>query len=495
MEQLRQLVSLISTSLDTVEEVFSRHNLAVPTLDTAYDPASPAEELLSDPAVSTALLTIVAASGQLTATFRKPTIAILNAAALFNVSAAIRTVSELHVANVLEEAGAQGMHAEELGAICKTDALHTARILRLLATHHIFNEVAPDTFGNNRISSALVKEHPLQDLLSSRRDDAFQMRSYESERTAFVDFLLGRSSEVPFKCAAYGLDTLISPIPDQLPFNRAYRTTDTFYEWLSSSENEHLRRRLDVGMRATEQTRIRDEIFRAFLGFPWSNLPPGSILVDVGGGVGSVTLQIATRYPALRVIVQDLEQVAEAAAELWRLKFPSHIENQMMEFQGTVSTIFSPPQPATLSSSTSPAVIFVLRYILHNWDDLRAISILKHLRAVAATRKMSVKNAITKVVIIETVPALATRTRSSVHIDPEETAELRAPEPLLPNWGIANTEAYFLDMAMHQLAGARERPLESYREIMREAGWKLESVFHGGPPVSWELSHLVGDPM
>ncbi len=30
-----------------------------------------------------------------------------------------------------------------------------ARVLRLLATHHIFNEMAAETFSNNRISSMM----------------------------------------------------------------------------------------------------------------------------------------------------------------------------------------------------------------------------------------------------------------------------------------------------------------------------------------------------
>ena len=32
--------------------------------------------------------------------------------------------------------------------------------MRLLATHHIFSEVAPNVFANNRISSALDKGKP-----------------------------------------------------------------------------------------------------------------------------------------------------------------------------------------------------------------------------------------------------------------------------------------------------------------------------------------------
>ena len=40
------------------------------------------------------------------------------------------------------------------------------RVLRLLATHHIFREVSPDVFTNNRISSLLDTGKPLEELSS-----------------------------------------------------------------------------------------------------------------------------------------------------------------------------------------------------------------------------------------------------------------------------------------------------------------------------------------
>jgi hypothetical protein len=40
-----------------------------------------------------------------------------------------------------------------------------ARILRLLATNHIFTEVSPDVFANNRLSSALDTGKSVEELL------------------------------------------------------------------------------------------------------------------------------------------------------------------------------------------------------------------------------------------------------------------------------------------------------------------------------------------
>ena len=47
--------------------------------------------------------------------------------------------------------------------------------------------------------------------------------------------------------------------------------------------------------------------------FPWEKLPSDSIVVDVGGGIGSQTLPIARAYPNLKFVVQDREAVVKDA--------------------------------------------------------------------------------------------------------------------------------------------------------------------------------------
>lgn len=49
---------------------------------------------------------------------------------------------------------------------------NVARLLRLLATHHIFAEVAPDTFANNRLSLALDTGKSVADILA-RPDEKY----------------------------------------------------------------------------------------------------------------------------------------------------------------------------------------------------------------------------------------------------------------------------------------------------------------------------------
>ena len=51
-------------------------------------------------------------------------------------------------------------------------------------------------------------------------------------------------------------------------------------------------------------------------GYAWEKLPPGSLVVDVGGGVGSQSLTLARFNPNLSFVVQDREAVLIDANEV-----------------------------------------------------------------------------------------------------------------------------------------------------------------------------------
>ncbi|KAJ7058337.1 S-adenosyl-L-methionine-dependent methyltransferase [Mycena amicta] len=481
MEPLRQLVALISASLDTMEEAFARSSVPVPTLGTIYDSSSAAEAVRTDPEVATAVLNIVAAAGQLTAAVRSPENALLHAAQGFHISSCLRSASELNVSELLRDAGPQGLHANDIAARCNTDGALLARILRLLASHHIFTEVAPDTFANNRISSALDKGKPYQELLANREDRLVGSTGI----AAYIEAV----SEDMFKTSAYLSDTLISPVQGQLPFNRAFGTDVPFYTWLFLSENSSHRRRFELGMQAIDKPQIKDAIF---LGFNWGNLPLGSTLVDVGGGNGHLSLQISQRYQGIKVVVQDLEHTLQGGRLLWKTNFPEYIEKGLVDFQ--VQDFFT-PQPASITSCSSPVMIFLLRFILHNWNDQKAIEILTHLSAAAKARKQHNREASTKIVIVETLITLATRNVGDKHEYEDHKKPEVAPQPLLPNWGVAGAQGYCLDMTVHNILGASERTLEGYCSILRQAGWMLDRVYHCGPGAGSELSHIVAIPV
>ncbi len=51
-------------------------------------------------------------------------------------------------------------------------------------------------------------------------------------------------------------------------------------------------------------------------GYDWSSLPPGSVVVDVGGGIGVSSLQLAKSFPDMKLVVQDRAAVVKEALEV-----------------------------------------------------------------------------------------------------------------------------------------------------------------------------------
>ncbi len=48
----------------------------------------------------------------------------------------------------------------------------------------------------------------------------------------------------------------------------------------------------------------------------WKSLPPNSVIVDVGGGVGKVTYELYKVFSHLKYIVQDLPPVIKVAKKV-----------------------------------------------------------------------------------------------------------------------------------------------------------------------------------
>ncbi|KAI0741806.1 hypothetical protein C8Q80DRAFT_159135 [Daedaleopsis nitida] len=50
-------------------------------------------------------------------------------------------------------------------------------------------------------------------------------------------------------------------------------------------------------------------VYETPVSFNWKDLPQGSVLVDVGGGIGVTAIAVANAHPHMRVVVEDLPQV------------------------------------------------------------------------------------------------------------------------------------------------------------------------------------------
>lgn len=96
---------------------------------------------------------------------------------------------------------------------------------------------------------------------------------------------------------------------------------------------------------------------------------------------------------------------------------------------------FFEPQPA---ENTNIAV-YLLRMIMHNWPDAECVQILKRVRAACTPN--------TRIVIVDNIMLYASRDQTVEGADVgAQDPDALAPEPLLANWGAANSLSYKQDI-------------------------------------------------
>ena len=158
-------------------------------------------------------------------------------------------------------------------------------------------------------------------------------------------------------------------------------------------------------------------------------------LVDVGGGNGALVGAVLAAHPAVRGILFDLAAGLEGAEDhLIRLGVRDRCELVAGSF---------------FESVWSGGDVYMLRQILHDWDDERAAQILTSCR-----RAMS--PGATLLVMDRILPARATDS-------PQHRFDL------------------IIDMHMHVLFGARERSEAEQRDLLEMSGFAVEKVVTASP--------------
>lgn len=97
--------------------------------------------------------------------------------------------------------------------------------------------------------------------------------------------------------------------------------------------------------------------------YDWESLGPVK-MVDVGGGAGHVTMELANHFPNISVIVQDMEKMVEDA----NAHVPAELKDR---FKFMVQDIFAP--------QSVEADVYFFRWVFHNWTDKYCALILKAL--------------------------------------------------------------------------------------------------------------------
>lgn len=150
-------------------------------------------------------------------------------------------------------------------------------------------------------------------------------------------------------------------------------------------------------------------------------------LVDVGGGHGELVSAALRAYPELRAVVFDQPAVVEGT----RLRLAATGLDQRCEITGG----------SFFESIPAGGDIYTLKDILHDWDDEKAITILRNCR-----RSMN------------------------------DSARLLVMERILPP-GNDPMIGKLIDITMLVFTGGRERTQAEYAALLEAAGFKVTGIF------------------
>ncbi|EIM80621.1 S-adenosyl-L-methionine-dependent methyltransferase [Stereum hirsutum FP-91666 SS1] len=452
---LTSLAQLITSAVSTIEQSCTSRNIPLPSLDEPFCAKTEALRL-SDPQVMAAASHIAAAASQLAAIVMPSTSTVVTSATLFHIPSALRAAVETNTAEILREAGPRGLHINEIAAKSKTSPQKLGRVLRLLATEHIFKEVSPDVFANNRISSVLDTGKAVDEILAAPQD--------KFVHTSGITALVNHFTDDIFKSSSCLTDMLLDPKlansdePTQTPFNLAFQTSLGIFPWFELPENAQRLQRFGLGMEGGKAMFNPKAVLQ---GFDWDALPSGSLVVDVGGGIGSQSLIVAESHPHLNFVVQDQTAMMKGATAFWEANLPGAIESGRVRFQ---DHNFFTPQPI------HDASIYFMRMITHDWADSYCITILSHLRAAAGAHS--------RLIIVDAIVQYACEDTTVAKDIPGGLEEegRKAPEPLLPNWGHAALFRYLCDIQMMAVLNGMERTVSQFVNILSASGWRLERV-------------------
>ncbi|KAL4940293.1 hypothetical protein BDV06DRAFT_230434 [Aspergillus oleicola] len=475
--QLLQLADLFKKAAEVIADEWTREDFSAS--NGANDLGSQdSARVLPSPRLHEAQRIVLSITGAATELVAEPYSRIQEVACQYFESRALFIAAERRIPDLLEEAGDSGLSVTEIAEstgiesrkLCKFLYLFIpdrvliviARILRCLCSLHVFKQIGPDHFANNRISAALIKNEPLRAYVQ-----LFNLDIYTAS-DQLPRYLLGNTG------ASYKVN--------ETAWQKAVGTTKARWDWLAERVSlDEVRPRnapypglIDVkhltpGADGLFTRPELDNFGLAMVGggkvsgaahaydFPWADLGE-ALVVDVGGGVGGFVLQLFPAYPHLRYIVQDRAEVLrQAETEIWPQEAPDAVKDGRVQF---MEHDFFQPNPV------KGADVYWLRGILHDWSDDYCVQILSALRESMAPSS--------RILVCDQV---MNTTAGCDEIPP-------APAPLPANYGYYMRYPHHRDLAMMSIINGIERTPAQFVDLVKQAGLKVNKI--------WNCRSMVG---
>lgn len=259
---------------------------------------------------------------------------------LLQIGSAYWQSRALYVAAKLRLADKLGDGVSTTAEIASALSLHEDnlyRLMRMLASIGIFDELAPRTFRNNKLSGALRSDsrQSVRDMVLMHNSDVMSRPWMESLEEGI------RQGAVPFeKTHGEGLF--------------AYMDTHPEFDALFA-------RAMDAMEGLTGVDYLQD--------FEWDCFDR---LIDVGGSKGAKTLTILKNNPRLEAVVFDRKQVVETAEAFWRSRGEEKLLGRVAFVGGDMFE--------TIPSARSDRDVYLCMALFHGIGDEEAGRLLLNIR-------------------------------------------------------------------------------------------------------------------
>jgi hypothetical protein len=353
--------------------------------------------ILVDPVAARALSQAVSAPALDPRQAPTPHQHVLQLATGYIVSSALHLIVSLQIADLIASGNTGVADLARLAKV-KEDVLY--RVLRVLASVGVFAEVAPREFGFTPAAEVLRRDRldSLHDLVNWIADP-FHFRVYAEATTTM-------ETGVPAVEHATG-----SPVFDYLAQDEA--ESAVFNDAMTSFS--------------------RQVVPAVLAGYDFSDV---EVLVDVAGGHGHVVCSVLEQHPRMRGILFDLDHViARAEPKVARRGLAQRCRLAV----GDVFTAVPHGGDA-----------YLLKHIVHDWDDARALTILRNVRAALVGVPEG------RVILLESV------------IAPGDAPDL----------------AKLADYEMLMMTGGRERTEAEFAALLARAGFELTRIVRVDSPLS-----------
>ncbi|KAI1124383.1 putative O-methyltransferase [Nemania abortiva] len=304
------------------------------------------------------------------------------------------------------------MSVKDMAAVAKMDEDRLGRVMKLLASQRCFQEVEEDVYTHTSLSAFITKNKDIEAAIAFQADEMFEAASLTAASV----------QQDPF-----------SSTPAHSAFNIRFGISP--YQWYAQNPERGARfasAMAGLVQMNNDKLELRDR-------FPWATLGSKTV-VDVGGGSGHISIFLATQFPELEFIVQDVNPGMLSQGPK-RPDYPP-VEKRVSFMQYS----FFDPQPI------ENAGLFFLRQIIHNYNDETSVKIFKSF--VPAMEKCSPDTSL----LINDM------------LLPAANTELKVEEHHLRQ----------IDIAMMNGYAAKQRTLKEFTDLLKQADERFEVVkVHG----------------